>query len=97
MLAHRARREAEILAALARGPATVAELVAAIYAGVDPALHAAAARNVLAHLIDLEERGLVVADGERFALAARVIAPCRRAGSSRRTCRRCSRGSAGPA
>ena len=40
-----------------------AELVAAIYAGVDPALHAAAARNVLAHLIDLEERGLAAADG----------------------------------
>ena len=33
-------------------------------------LHAAAARNVLAHLVDLEARGLVVADGERFALAA---------------------------
>ena len=32
VLAHRAAREAEILAALARGPATVAELVAAIYA-----------------------------------------------------------------
>ena len=45
------------------GPATVAELVAAIYAGVDPALHGAAGRNVLAHLIDLAERGLAVADG----------------------------------
>ena len=50
VLAHRAMREAEILAALARGPATPAALVAQIYAGVDPALHAAAARNVLAHL-----------------------------------------------
>ena len=46
------------------------ELVAALYADVDPRLHGAAARNVLAHLIDLEARGLVVADGERFALAA---------------------------
>jgi hydroxyacylglutathione hydrolase len=63
ILAHRAGREAEVLAALARGPATVPELVAAIYAGVDPALHGAAGRNVLAHLLDLEARGAVGADG----------------------------------
>ena len=60
-----AAREAEILAALARGPATVGELVAAIYGGVDPALHGAAARNVLAHLIDLAERGLARRRGRR--------------------------------
>jgi len=68
ILAHRERREAEIVAALAVGPATVAALVAALYADVDPALHAAAARNVLAHLVDLEARGLVAAEGDRFAL-----------------------------
>jgi glyoxylase-like metal-dependent hydrolase (beta-lactamase superfamily II) len=67
VLAHRAEREAEIAAALVRGPATVAALVAAIYAGVDPRLHRAAGRNVLAHLIDLEARGLVVADPGRAA------------------------------
>jgi glyoxylase-like metal-dependent hydrolase (beta-lactamase superfamily II) len=70
ILAHRERREAAILAALARGPATVAGLVAELYGGVDPRLHAAAARNVLAHLVDLEARGLAVADAGRFALAA---------------------------
>ena len=37
--------------------------MAAIYAGVDPALHGAAGRNVLAHLIDLEARGQVAAEG----------------------------------
>jgi glyoxylase-like metal-dependent hydrolase (beta-lactamase superfamily II) len=68
ILAHRERREAEIVAALARGPATVAGLVAALYAGVDPRLHPAAARNVLAHLIDLEARGRVAAEGDRFSL-----------------------------
>jgi glyoxylase-like metal-dependent hydrolase (beta-lactamase superfamily II) len=68
ILAHRERREAEIVAALGHGPATVAELVTALYAGVDPRLHDAAARNVLAHLVDLEGRGLVAADGGRFAL-----------------------------
>jgi hydroxyacylglutathione hydrolase len=74
ILAHREAREAEIRAALARGPATVAELVAAIYAGVDPALHGAAGRNVLAHLVDLAERGVVAPEGPlsagaRFTLA----------------------------
>jgi len=63
VLAHRAGREAEILAALARGPATIAALVAEIYAALGPALRGAAARNVLAHLIDLGERGLAAVDG----------------------------------
>jgi len=63
VLAHRAAREGEILAALARGPATVAGLVAEIYAAVDPALRGAAGRNVLAHLIDLGERSVAVAMG----------------------------------
>ena len=74
ILAHREAREAEILAALARGPATVAELVAAIYAGVDPALHGAAGRNVLAHLVDLAERGLVAAEGPLAAGARFTVA-----------------------
>jgi glyoxylase-like metal-dependent hydrolase (beta-lactamase superfamily II) len=75
LVAHRAAREAEILAALARGPAQVAELVAAIYAGVDPRLHPAAARNVLAHLVDLGARGLVrgrPGPGAVFSLAPRT-------------------------
>ncbi len=63
VLAHRAAREAEILAVLARGPATIADLVAAIYKEVDPRLRPAAARNVLAHLLDLAERGGVVCEG----------------------------------
>ena len=67
ILAHRAGREAGIVAALAGGPATVAELVRRLYADVDPALRAAAGRNVLAHLVDLAERGQVVAEGGRFA------------------------------
>jgi len=63
VLAHRAGREAAIREALARGPATVAELVAAIYREVDPRLRPAAARNVLAHLVDLAERGEVGCEG----------------------------------
>jgi glyoxylase-like metal-dependent hydrolase (beta-lactamase superfamily II) len=63
VLAHREGREAAIFAALAQGTATVSELVASLYAEVDPGLHAAAGRNVLAHLIDLAERGVVGFDG----------------------------------
>jgi glyoxylase-like metal-dependent hydrolase (beta-lactamase superfamily II) len=64
ILAHRAAREAEIVAALARGPATIPTLVAALYAHVDRRLHGAAGRNVLAHLVELAERGAVVPDGD---------------------------------
>jgi hypothetical protein len=38
-------------------------MVANLYQAVDPRLHPAAARSVLAHLIDLERRGLVAAEG----------------------------------
>jgi hydroxyacylglutathione hydrolase len=70
ILAHREGREAQILAALADGPADPAALTARIYRDVDPRLHPAAARNVLAHLIDLSGRGLVRAEGG-IAAAAR--------------------------
>lgn len=58
-LAHRAEREAQIRAALAAGPAAIPALVENIYRDLAPALRPAAARNVLAHLLDLAERGLV--------------------------------------
>ncbi len=54
--AHRRAREAALLAALDR-PATIPDLVARIYADTPPALHPAAARNVLAHLLHLAETG----------------------------------------
>lgn len=63
VLAHRESREAAIIAAFAQGAATVTELVASLYAEVDPGLHAAAGRTVLAHLIDLAERGVAGFDG----------------------------------
>ena len=62
LLAHRTAREAQILAGLARGPMTIATLTAAIYVDTPPLLHAAAARNVYAHLIDLTGRNLLQAD-----------------------------------
>ncbi|WP_167852765.1 MBL fold metallo-hydrolase [Pseudotabrizicola sediminis] len=56
---HRSTREAEVLAALQTGPASPATLTRRIYHMTPAALLPAAQRNVLAHLIDLEQRNLV--------------------------------------
>ncbi len=61
---HRKSRESQIIDALASGDATPSELAAVIYTDVDPRLLPAAARNVFAHLIDLNERGFVTSDGD---------------------------------
>ena len=67
-LAHRLEREAQVLAALAAGDRTPAEVVARVYAAVDPALHPAAELSVRAHLAKLagEDRVEAEGDGERF-------------------------------
>jgi glyoxylase-like metal-dependent hydrolase (beta-lactamase superfamily II) len=70
MLGHRKQREGQILRRLALGPAAIAELVATMYVGLDEKLRGAAARSVLAHLIDLERRMRVTAmEDERWRLA----------------------------
>ncbi len=56
---HRAKREREILAVLAAGPATIPALVATIYAAVGDHLWPAAARQVMAYLEALESEGRV--------------------------------------
>lgn len=55
--AHRAARRASILAALADGPADAASLARRLYTDTPPALMGAAARNVLATLLQLMEEG----------------------------------------
>jgi len=62
-LAHRQQREAAIIARLRQGDRTVAEIVKANYADVDPRLHPAAALSTLAHLQHLIERGRVTTSG----------------------------------
>lgn len=57
MLGHRKQREGQIVRLLTAAPHTVAALVERMYVGLDPRLTGAAARSVLAHLIDLERRG----------------------------------------
>jgi hydroxyacylglutathione hydrolase len=60
---HRLAREAAILDRLAAGDRSIGQVVAAVYADTDPALHGAAALSVLAHLEDLVARGAVVSGG----------------------------------
>ncbi len=63
LIAHRRAREEAIRAALGDGPADASTLAARIYTDTPPGLMRAAARNVLAHLIDLAERKRIVAHG----------------------------------
>ncbi|HEX8442379.1 MAG TPA: MBL fold metallo-hydrolase [Allosphingosinicella sp.] len=72
MILHRRQREAQILARLADGARGVFDMVAVMYRGVDPRLHPAAARSVLAHLIDLERRGIAERDDERWQLRSQL-------------------------
>ena len=62
LIGHRKQREGQILRQLADGPKLIPVMVAVMYAGVSPALHPAAGRSVLAHLIEMESRGQVVRD-----------------------------------
>lgn len=59
MLGHRRQREGQILRLLAGGAQPIAVVVERMYVGLDPRLVPAAERSVLAHLLDLERRGLV--------------------------------------
>ncbi|WP_233192814.1 MBL fold metallo-hydrolase [Acidimangrovimonas sediminis] len=69
LIAHRLGREAEILAALSAGPATIEALTRAIYTDVPTALLPAAARNVFAHIVDLIERNEIEAKGTPLVTA----------------------------
>ena len=70
LLAHRRMREKQILAELGKGHDQIVRMVETMYRDVDPRLHPAAGRSVLAHLVDLERRGLVRGEGGTWALAA---------------------------
>lgn len=75
LIAHRQSREAAILDALARGARSAAQIAQAIYRDTAPGLLRAAERNVLAHLIDLADRGAIRAldppgTAARYAIGA---------------------------
>lgn len=65
---HRLMRERQVLEALATESATPEELVARIYADVDPVLHPAAALNVRAHLAKLAREGRAREEGDSWRL-----------------------------
>jgi glyoxylase-like metal-dependent hydrolase (beta-lactamase superfamily II) len=70
LIGHRRMREKQILGQLEAGEGSVASMVTRMYAGLDPRLHGAAERSVLAHLIHLEARGLTERDGANWRLPA---------------------------
>lgn len=63
MLGHRKQREGQIARAIERGTHDVPTMVAGMYVGLHPKLLGAAERSVLAHLIDMERRGMVRREG----------------------------------
>ena len=64
MIGHRMQRERQILRLVGEGKATISAIVAGAYPELDPRLVPAAGGSVLAHLVDLERRGVVVSAGE---------------------------------
>ncbi|GAA0735152.1 MBL fold metallo-hydrolase [Sphingomonas sp. ABOLD] len=65
---HRKQREGQIVRLLAEGVGAVPAMVARMYVGLDPQLHGAAGRSVLAHLLDLQARGRVAAADDSWQL-----------------------------
>ena len=66
ILAHRKMREEAIYNRVKAGDSTIGEIVANIYTGVDPRLHAAAGLSTLAHLEHLIERKMIWRDEDKF-------------------------------
>lgn len=60
---HRKTRESQIIETMIKNAASADEIAKKIYVDINPALMPAAARNVFAHLIDLQERGVISAAG----------------------------------
>lgn len=70
MLGHRKQRERQILRQLEKGVVLIPDMVGHMYKGLDPRLIGAAGRSVLAHLLDLQRRGLVASEADQWSLVA---------------------------
>lgn len=66
---HRMQREKQILSLVRDKPRPIPDIVANAYPALDPRLVTAAGGSVLAHLLDLERRGLVEREGEKWTAA----------------------------
>lgn len=70
MMGHRKQREGQILRLLGQDVGMIPDMVDRMYVGLDPRLTGAAGRSVLAHLIDLQNRGLVKEENGQWLRAA---------------------------
>jgi glyoxylase-like metal-dependent hydrolase (beta-lactamase superfamily II) len=68
MMGHRKQREGQILRLLREETRAIPAMVERMYVGIDPRLFPAAERSVLAHLIDLRDRGLVADRGDTWSI-----------------------------
>lgn len=68
MIGHRRQRERQIVRQIESGNRTIAQMVPQMYKGVDKKLWPAAGRSVLAHLIDLEKRGITIRAKDEWTL-----------------------------
>lgn len=66
LMGHRMQREKQILRLVGEHPRDIPDIVANAYPGLDPRLVPAAGGSVYAHLLDLERRGLVEPQEERW-------------------------------
>lgn len=69
MIGHRRQRERQILKLLETMPHEIPAMVAKMYKGLDERLIGAAGRSVLAHLVDLQNKGQVDLNGEIWNLS----------------------------
>jgi glyoxylase-like metal-dependent hydrolase (beta-lactamase superfamily II) len=69
LVGHRLQREKQILKLVGEQPRDIPDIVANAYPGLDPRLVTAAGGSVYAHLLDLQQRGLVRQEGESWTAA----------------------------
>ena len=69
LIGHRLQREKQILRLVTDQWRLISDIVAKAYPGLDPRLITAAGGSVYAHLLDLEARGLVVSEEDRWKAA----------------------------
>jgi glyoxylase-like metal-dependent hydrolase (beta-lactamase superfamily II) len=69
LLEHRRDRERQILDAIEKTVLSAGEIVRIVYPDLDPALFTAAGGSVLAHLLDLQRRGVVELQEEQWKIA----------------------------
>ncbi|MDB5686761.1 MAG: beta-lactamase domain protein [Rhizorhabdus sp.] len=70
LMGHRKQREGQIMRLLEKRVGAIPDMVQSMYVGVDSRLHAAAGLSVLAHLIDLQLRGMARVQDNHWSLAA---------------------------